>query len=173
MSSDNASPGRSWQAETPGTEVVRLLPSSGKRVVSPTPRPAASDAGGMPNREALLQACASGDQTALHSLYIGTAPQLFGLALRILRSRELAEEIVQDSFLLVWRHAHAFNPARGSAMAWLASVVRNRCMDVMRQRGRERWLDGVSIEDWEAPVSRPADLAALNRDARRLHDCLA
>ena len=173
MSSHNASPGRGRQAETPGTEVVGLLQSSGKRVVSPTHRPAASDAGGTPNREALLQACASGDQTALHSLYMGTAPQLFGLAVGILRSRELAEEIVQDSFLRVWRNAHAFDPARGSAMAWLASVVRNRCIDVIRQRGHERPLDDVSIDDWEAPMSSPADLAALGRDARRLHDCLA
>jgi len=173
MSSHKASLGRSWQAETPATEVVRLLQSSGKQVVSPTHRPAASDAEGTLNREALLQACASGDQTALHSLYMGTAPQLFGLALRILRGRELAEEIVQDSFLIVWRQAYAFDPARGSAMAWLASVVRNRCIDVIRQRGRDRPLDDVSIEDWEAPVSSPADLAALNRGASRLHDCLA
>ena len=172
MSSHKASLGRSWQAETPAT-VVRLLQSSGKQVVSPTHRPAASDAEGTLNREALLQACASGDQTALHSLYMGTAPQLFGLALRILRGRELAEEIVQDSFLIVWRQAYAFDPARGSAMAWLASIVRNRCIDVIRQRGGERPLDDVSKADWEAPVSSPADLAALNRGARRLHDCLA
>lgn len=80
---------------------------------------------------------------------------------------------MQDSFLVVWRNAHAFDPARGSAMAWLASVVRNRCIDVLRQRGRERPLDDVSIDDWEAPMSSSADLAALCRDARRLHDCLA
>jgi len=173
MSSHKASLGRIWQAETPATEVVRFWQSSGKRVVRPTHRPAASDAEGKLNREALLQACASGDQTALHTLYMGTAPQLFGLALRILRGRELAEEIVQDSFLIVWRHAHAFDPARGSAMAWLASIVRNRCIDVIRQRGRESPLDDVSIEDWETPVSSPTDVAALSRDARRLHDCLA
>ena len=135
------------------------MQSSGKRVVSPTHRPPASDAGGTPNREALLQACASGDQTALHSLYMGTAPQLFGLAVGILRSRELAEEIVQDSFLRVWRNAHAFDPARGSAMAWLASVVRNRCIDVLRQRGPvDRLWDNLGF--WRGAAALAAATAA-------------
>lgn len=109
----------------------------------------------------------------LHSLYKATAPQLFGLALRMLRRRELAEEIVQDSFVLAWRSAHTFDPGRGSAMAWLARIVRNRCIDVLRQRGRETPLDDASIEDREDPRSSPADLAVLSSDARRLQECLA
>jgi RNA polymerase sigma-70 factor, ECF subfamily len=148
---------------------VRLLQSSEERVAD---RPAASDAGKTQGREALLQACAGGDRNALHSLYEGTAPQLFGLALRILKRRELAEEIVQDAFVLVWRNAHTFDPGRGSAMAWLARIVRNRSIDVLRQRGRETPLDQASIEDCEDPLPNPADLAALSHDARRLHDCL-
>jgi RNA polymerase sigma-70 factor (ECF subfamily) len=141
-------------------------------VVSRVDRPAVADAGSTQSREALLQACAGGDKTALHSLYKENAPQLFGLALRILRSRELAEEIVQDSFVLVWRNAHTFDPSRGTAMAWLARIVRNRCIDVIRQRGRETPVDHTSIEDLEDPALSPADLAALSSDARRLHHCL-
>src|SRR5262245_26730326 len=156
----------------PGIKAVRFWQSSGGGVVSRVHRPAASDAGRTQSREALLQACASGDKTALHSLYRETAPQLFGLALRILRSRELAEEIVQDSFILVWRNAHTFDPGRGTAMAWLARIVRNRCIDLIRRRGRETPLDHGSIEGWEDPAASPADLAALGSDARRLHDCL-
>jgi RNA polymerase sigma-70 factor (ECF subfamily) len=57
-------------------------------------------------------------------------------------------------------------------MAWLARIVRNRCIDVLRQRGRETPLDHSSIEDCEDPLSSPADLAELSQDARRLHDCL-
>jgi RNA polymerase sigma-70 factor (ECF subfamily) len=168
------SPRRSWLAETPGIAAVKLLQSSEERVVSRARRPAPSDAGVTRTREALLQACAKGDQTALHSLYTGTAPQLFGLALRILRRRELAEEVVQDSFLVVWRNAHTFDPNRGAAMAWLARIVRNRCIDVIRQRWREAPLDDASsIEDWEDPVSSPADLAELSHDARRLQECIS
>ena len=172
MSSHKASPRRSWRAGTPGIKAVRLVQSSEEPVPGRADRPTTSDAGRTQGREALLQACARGDRTALHSLYKATAPQLFGLALRMLRRRELAEEIVQDSFVLVWRGAHTFDPGRGSAMAWLARIVRNRCIDVLRQRGRETPLDDASIEDCEDPLASPADLAALSSDARRLQECL-
>ena len=155
-----------------GIKAARLWQGSGDGVVGRVDRPAASDAGRPESREALLQACAGGDKTALHSLYKETAAQLFGLALRILRNRELAEEIVQDSFVLLWNNAHTFDPSRGSAMAWLARIVRNRCIDLIRRRGRETPLDHTSIEGWEDPGSSPADLAALSSDARRLHHCL-
>jgi RNA polymerase sigma-70 factor (ECF subfamily) len=126
----------------------------------------------VPSREALLQACAHGDRAALQSLYAATAPQLFGLALSILRSRELAEDIVQDCFILAWRHAHGFDPRRGTAMAWLARIVRNQCFDLMRRRRREAPLDDAFMQNWEDPAPGPADLTALSRDARRLSACL-
>jgi RNA polymerase sigma-70 factor (ECF subfamily) len=125
-----------------------------------------------PGREALLQACARGDRAALQSLYAGTASQLFGLAVSILRNRELAEDVMQDSFILVWRHAQTFDPRRGSAMAWLARIVRNQCFDVMRRRGREAPLDDTFMQSWEDPAPGPADLTALSSDARRLRACL-
>jgi RNA polymerase sigma-70 factor (ECF subfamily) len=169
MSSHKASSKRSCQ-ETPGIRAVRLLQSSEGPVIGKADQLAASDAGR--TREALLQSCARGDRTALHSLYKTAAPQLFGLALRMLRRRELAEEIVQDSFVLIWRNAYTFDPGRGSAMAWLARIVRNRCIDILRQRGRETLLDDALIEDREDTQSSPADLAALSSDARRLRECL-
>jgi RNA polymerase sigma-70 factor (ECF subfamily) len=125
-----------------------------------------------PGREALLQACACGDRTALQSLYAQTAPQLFGLALSILRNRDLAEDVMQDSFILVWRHAHRFDPGRGTAMAWLARIVRNQCFDLMRRRGRESPLDDAAMQSWEDPAPGPADLTVLSRDAQRLRACL-
>jgi RNA polymerase sigma-70 factor (ECF subfamily) len=164
---------RSWRAEGAGNKVVQLLQSSREHMASGAHGPPqTSDAGGTPSREAMLQACAKGDRTALHGLYAGTAPQLFGLALSILRSRELAEDIMQDSFVSVWRYAHSFDPSRGSAMAWLARIVRNRCIDHLRQRGREVPLDPEFMQRWEDPTSSPADLAALSQDARRLWECL-
>jgi RNA polymerase sigma-70 factor (ECF subfamily) len=125
-----------------------------------------------PSREVLLQSCASGDRAALQTLYAATAPQLFGLALSILRSRELAEDVVQDSFILVWRNARTFDPGRGPAMPWLARIVRNQCFDLLRRRGREAPLDDKLMQSWEDPAPGPADLSALSRDAQRLRSCL-
>jgi RNA polymerase sigma-70 factor (ECF subfamily) len=171
MSSQGLFSRRNWRVERPLTKAVRLSKSPGERVSSDASAQT-SDAVSAPSREALLQGCASGDRAALHSLYRVTAPQLFGLALSILRSRELAEDVVQDSFVLVWRRAHSFDPSRGPAMAWLARIVRNRCFDLLRRQGREAPLDDAVAQTWEDPASSPADLAALSRDAERLRDCL-
>src|SRR5205814_1042874 len=62
---------------------------------------------------ALLRACAGGDPAALARLYEGTAAQLFGLALRIVRRRELAEEVVQDAFVSAWRNAGRYDGRSG------------------------------------------------------------
>jgi RNA polymerase sigma-70 factor (ECF subfamily) len=171
MSSQGLFPRRSWRVERPLTQALRLSQSSADRVgtdaAAQTP-----DAVKAQSREALLQACARGDRAALHGLYKETALQLFGLALSILRSRDLAEDIVQDSFILVWRRAHSFDPSRGAAMAWLARIVRNRCFDVLRRHGREAPLDDVVVQTWEDPAASPADLTALSQDAERLRDCL-
>ena len=123
-------------------------------------------------REALLEACADGNPAALQTLYSMTAPQLFGLALGILRSRDLAEDVVQDSFVLIWRHARSFDPRRGTAMAWLARIVRNQCFDALRRRRREASLDEAVIDSWIDPGLDPAEFTALSRDARRLRGCL-
>ena len=125
-----------------------------------------------PTREALLEACAGGDRAALQRLYSLAAPQLFGLALGILRSRDLAEDIVQDSFILVWRHARSFDRGGGTAMAWLGRIVRNQCFDALRRRNREAPLDDRLMESWEDPGPSPADAAGLSQEARRLKVCL-
>jgi len=124
------------------------------------------------SREALLEACAGGDRAALQRLYTMAAPQLFGLALGMVRRRDLAEEIMQDSFLAVWRHARGFDARRGTAMAWLSRIVRNNCIDSLRQRGRVVPLDQSLIESWEDPAPNPAAAAELSQEARRLNACL-
>jgi len=121
---------------------------------------------------ALLRACAGGDSAALARLYEGTAAQLFGLALRIVRRRELAEEVVQDAFVSAWRNAGRYDERRGTAMAWLATIVRNRALDQLRRLSRERPLDPAAVERWEDPAPGPAELAALSEDGRRLARCL-
>lgn len=132
-----------------------------------TTAPAADDP-----RGALLLAAARGDRAAYRQLYEAAAPQLLGLALRMLGRRDLAEEAVQDAFVAAWRHAGTFEPARGTAMAWLARILRNRCLDLLRRRGREAPLDERAIADWADPAPGPAEEAAEAEAARRLRRCL-
>ena len=84
----------------------------------------------------LVMRCASRDRLALRGIYDAMSPLLFGIALRLLRSRSLAEDTLQDAFLQIWRNAGQFDPARGSARAWMIGVVRYRALDRIELEAR-------------------------------------
>lgn len=94
-----------------------------------------------------IKKCAAGDQAALRNIYDTEAPAMLGVALRIVRRRDLAEDVVQDAFVQIWRRAETFDPAFGSPRAWLFAIVRNRSLNVVRSRNREDLVDGDTIED--------------------------
>ncbi|MFN0304838.1 MAG: sigma factor [Burkholderiales bacterium] len=78
-----------------------------------------------PSLDDLIAASARGDEQALQRLYRATADTLFGVALRILRHSDWAEQVLQESFVSVWRHARRFDRAKGAPMTWLIRIVRN------------------------------------------------
>ncbi|MCP4042940.1 MAG: hypothetical protein GY731_13440, partial [Gammaproteobacteria bacterium] len=77
----------------------------------------------------LLQACAQNDQKALERLYELTAPKLFGLLLRILKREDLAQDVLQEAFLKIWKHAPDYNPGKSNPMTWMTSISRNSALD--------------------------------------------
>jgi RNA polymerase sigma-70 factor (ECF subfamily) len=80
----------------------------------------------------LLRRSARGDETAFAEWYDATAARAFGLAVRVLRDRAQAEEVTQESYLDCWRHAARFDPAKGSAMSWLLTIVHRKAVDRVR-----------------------------------------
>lgn len=125
-----------------------------------------------PSCEEDLAACASGDKFALRRIYDRECPRMLGVAQRILKRRALAEEAVQDSFVLIWRHAARFDQARGSALTWIYAILRNRSISILRDEQR-LVSDGepVSIEQASEDDSPEAVMAKLS-DARALQSCL-
>ncbi len=110
------------------------------------------------------------DRQAFAALYNATAAQLFGIALRILQRRDLAEEVLQESFVAVWERAGDYSPMRGAPMTWLITIVRNRAIDQLRRRGsraedrsvpEEALLGLAAGEAYSA--DRGAELGALQR----------
>ncbi len=81
---------------------------------------------------ALLKRIAEKEVEALSILYDRYSARFFGLALKILDDRALAEEVVQDLFLFIWQESRRFDNARGSCIAWLMVLCRNRCIDKLR-----------------------------------------
>ncbi len=88
--------------------------------------------GSPPDLEHLLHATALGDEEAFAQLYDRLAPGVYGLARRVIRDAARAEEVTQEVFLWVWRHATRFDPAKGSAQAWILTVTHRRAVDLVR-----------------------------------------
>jgi RNA polymerase sigma-70 factor, ECF subfamily len=89
----------------------------------------------------LIERVADGDRAALAGLFRLEAGRLIAVARRIVRRTELAEEIVQDAFVAVWEKARLFDRARGSARGWLATIVRNRALNLVRDGARMEFHD--------------------------------
>jgi len=126
----------------------------------------------------LLGACGRGDRAAFARLYEATAPKLFGVAIRMLRRDDLAEEILQECYVSIWNHARTYSVALSAPMTWMTSIVRNRCLDALRRPRLEVAL-APNDETGEDPLAavpseEPGPLAVLQRssDARALADCL-
>ncbi len=120
-----------------------------------------------------------GSAEAFETLYRMCAPLLLGVALRLVRRRELAEEILHDSFTRIWRSAESLDPMSTQPLAWMVAIVRNRAIDVLESHDVSRVdaLDASAADealdqlfDWSPGPEHDLD---LQRAARLLRDCLA
>jgi RNA polymerase sigma-70 factor (ECF subfamily) len=106
--------------------------------------------------DALLAAIQARDDEALAALYDRYGRLAFGLAYRMLGERGVAEDVVQESFLNVWRRAAGFELGRGSARSWLMSIVHNLAIDRRRGRQRRTWTD-VALDEVDALLETEED----------------
>ncbi|MBS0547319.1 MAG: sigma-70 family RNA polymerase sigma factor [Proteobacteria bacterium] len=123
----------------------------------------------------LLAETAGGRETSFARLYELTAGRLLAIARGIVGGRsDVAEEVVQESFLRVWRWAHQYDPAKGAAYAWLVRIVRNRALTAREQlHRREDGHDELDADTMESDAADPADHAMRSEEARRVNSCLA
>ncbi len=91
--------------------------------------------------QSLLAQVALGNREAFRELYQSTVAHLFPVALRILRHRDKAEEALQDAYIQIWNKASEFRAERGSAAAWMSTIVRYRALDAVRRAPREQTFD--------------------------------
>ena len=95
---------------------------------------------GEADEAALVQAVATGSEEALAALYDRHAGGIHAVALRLTRDRQIAEEVVQETFLALWNRAELFDPAVASLATWLRAIARNRTVDRLRAAGRRPLL---------------------------------
>lgn len=125
----------------------------------------------------LLDRIAAQEQAALKLLYDQTASRLYGLALRIVGNKEWAEDVLQDSFLGIWRSAGTYRDSLCPPLAWMGMLVRSRALDFLRRRRAERLHLNVPIEDVEEllqdrQAQSPMQWVEASEQAAVLHQCL-
>ena len=128
--------------------------------------------------EAAISACAEGNRHALKSIYLQDSHRLLGVALRIVRRRQAAEDVLHDAFLKIWSRAGSFDGARGSGRGWIYSIVRHQALNLIRDGEREVDVSDERLDELVSTESlhlshQMTDAFELRADLGRLHDCLS
>lgn len=110
--------------------------------------------------EAVVALMARSDEDALAELYDRYGAPAYALARRVLRDAALAEDAVQDAFLLIWRGADRFMPERAKASTWIMTIVHRRAVDLVRREQRRRT---DQLPDVLTATDTPADEAVWLR----------
>ena len=121
---------------------------------------------------AAILACARGHHGALKALYDADAARLLGIAMRIVRRQDVAEDVVQEVFICVWRKADTFDAAGGNGRAWLSRITRNAALNRLRAMRPTADLEEARLDEMADSADDPH--AALSRleDTSLLKDCL-
>ena len=121
----------------------------------------------------LLTACARQDRRAFEQLYRATSPKLFGVALRILKREDWAEEVLQEAYVSIWTHAGGYASGLSAPMTWMTSIVRNRCLDRLRRpRVEQSDPDGGIADSTASDFEGPLALLERSSDASAIAACL-
>ena len=122
----------------------------------------------------LLLAVANKDRLAFAAFYDATAERALSLVLRITQKMEIAEEVMGDVYLQVWRQADRFDPARGNALAWLTTLCRSRALDTIRKNSSSPTHAAVPISEVPEPEASdiPQDLLLAVEQESAIHAAL-
>ena len=116
----------------------------------------------------MLVLIASGDRQAFRALYAQVGPKLFAICLRMMKARDQAEDVFQEAFIKIWERSWQFDPARGEALAWLATLTRHCALDRLRKAPkRDVAFDESIVEEIDLNHYHESVTAGDGGDLRR------
>ena len=122
---------------------------------------------------ALLKRAGRGDKDAFAELYDATSARVYGLAVRVVRDPAQAEEVAQESFLEIWRGSARFDASRGSAIAWMLTIVHRKAVDRVRSAEAASRRDTTyQHQNQMVEHDTTADAAHASLEARRVRSAL-
>ena len=120
----------------------------------------------------LLARVAARDREAFAAVYKATSAKLWGVVVRILPRRDIAEDVLQDVYVRIWERAVSFDPAKASPITWMATIARNRAIDEVRRKSMVSIEDTPESLEVEQDAPSPLDNTQMSEDLRRLQQCL-
>jgi RNA polymerase sigma-70 factor, ECF subfamily len=120
----------------------------------------------------LLGRVAQKDRAAFVGVYRATSAKLFGIILRILHRRDVADEVLQEVFVKIWDRAGDYDPRMGSPITWMATIARNRALDEIRKKRPESIEDHPELQDVASDAETALSAVMRGEDGKRLSDCL-
>jgi RNA polymerase sigma-70 factor, ECF subfamily len=120
----------------------------------------------------LLAAVAKGDRAAFERLYAATRAKLYGVVLRILRRHDLADEVMQETYLKIWNSAGQFDPALSSPITWMVAIARNRAIDQVRKKTEVSIDEDPAVLEIAADSPDPLAKREMTEELRRLLACM-
>lgn len=124
--------------------------------------------------ETLLAGVARHDRGAFASLYEATAAKLYGIVFRILKRRDIADDVLQEVYVRIWDRAGGFDMSKGSPITWMATIARNKALDEVRRKSFPSSKTDSDAEVAEVVSEEKSPLAALehHQELDRLRQCL-
>jgi RNA polymerase sigma-70 factor, ECF subfamily len=120
----------------------------------------------------LLAQVASGDRVAFREVYAATSAKLYGVILRILKRRDIADEILQEVYVKVWERSGDFDPSRASPITWMSTIARNRALDEVRRPTALAIDDTPAAFEVRDPAMSASEVLERSQELERLFRCL-
>ena len=119
----------------------------------------------------LLAQCSLGDRRAFETLYRSVGPRLHGVALRFMGRADLAEEVLQESFVRIWNNASRYEAHLSAPLTWMINITRNQAIDQLRKH-RERPLSDLEQDALADESPSAHEQLSSAREAHALNRCL-
>ncbi|WP_372240731.1 RNA polymerase sigma factor [Pseudomonas sp. PB120] len=119
----------------------------------------------------LLAQCSLGDRRAFETLYRSVGPRLHGVALRFMGRPDLAEEVLQESFVRIWNNASRYEPHLSAPLTWMINITRHQAIDQLRKH-RDRPLTDLEEQALVDESPSAHDQLSSAREANALNRCL-
>ena len=120
----------------------------------------------------LLRGVAQRDRSAFAKVYQATSAKLYGIVLRILRRRDIADEVLQEVYVKIWERAADFDSEKASPISWMAAIARNRALDEVRRKQPVALEDHPEVQDFASDDETALAAVMRDEDGRRLAECL-